>query len=78
MEYWERALATQGFDRIPVSDVHCHPWRVADLLALPSASFEDRLAMVGMCQITSGADNGLGSQIARMSGETWRPAVSVA
>jgi predicted TIM-barrel fold metal-dependent hydrolase len=63
-------LTIHGFDRIPISDVHCHPWRVADLLGLPSGSFEDRITMLGMCQITSGAEDALGAQIAQMSAET--------
>lgn len=36
-------------------DVHCHGWRMADLLALPVDGFLDRVTMLGMCQISSGA-----------------------
>lgn len=54
----------------PVVDVHCHPWRTEDLLALPAASFEDRLTMMGMCQLTSGAATDISRQVATMSRDT--------
>jgi predicted TIM-barrel fold metal-dependent hydrolase len=38
----------------PVLDVHCHPWRNAELLALDPAAFEDRITMMGMCLVSSG------------------------
>jgi predicted TIM-barrel fold metal-dependent hydrolase len=54
----------------PIVDVHCHPWRIADVLAMPAESFEDRLAMVGMCQLTSGSTEDLSRELEFMSSET--------
>jgi hypothetical protein len=48
---------TLDFDATMVVDVHCHPWRNSDLLALDPDGFEDRVTMMGMCQITSGQMN---------------------
>jgi predicted TIM-barrel fold metal-dependent hydrolase len=61
---------TSDYSDIPMVDVHCHPWRTRDLLELPQDSFEDRLAMLGMCQITSSSTEDAGGEIARMSDDT--------
>ncbi len=57
-------------DAAPIVDVHCHPWRTSDLLELPPDSFEDRLTMIGMCQLTSGASTDISHQVAAMSRDT--------
>jgi len=38
-----------------VLDNHCHGFRLQELLALDPAGWEDRLTMLGMCFVSSGA-----------------------
>lgn len=55
---------------VSVVDVHCHPWDDAARLAQDPAGFEDRITMMGMCQLTSGTASQLGEAIARMTDAT--------
>ena len=55
----------------PVVDVHCHPWRNADLLAQDPLGFEDRITMMGMCLISSGlAEDEMSRHLALMTEST--------
>jgi predicted TIM-barrel fold metal-dependent hydrolase len=55
----------------PVVDAHCHPWRNDDLLARDPEEFEDRVTMLGMCQLTSGrADAREAQHLARLTSST--------
>jgi predicted TIM-barrel fold metal-dependent hydrolase len=55
----------------PVVDVHCHPWRNADLLAADPYGFEDRITMLGMCLISSGlADERSGADLRVLTDST--------
>ncbi len=48
----------------PVIDDHCHGFQVADLLARDPDGWEDRLTMMGMCFLSSGAtDPALAEQV---------------
>lgn len=59
-------LTTSG-----VIDVHCHPWRNAELLSKDPAGFEDRTTMMGMCLISSGqTDERLNRHLARLTDST--------
>jgi len=52
-------------------DVHCHPWRNAELLSKDPAGFEDRTTMMGMCLISSGqADERLSRHLAMLTDST--------
>jgi uncharacterized protein len=54
----------------PVVDVHCHPWDSEACLAQEAAEFEDRITMMGMCQLTSGTSSHLGTAIRDMTEAT--------
>jgi hypothetical protein len=54
----------------PVVDVHCHPWRNAQLLAADPLGFEDRITMMGMCLISSGRADESASEHLRLLTES--------
>lgn len=55
---------------LPIVDVHCHPWRTPDVLAKDPSAFEDRLTLLGTCQLVGPTDPELVREIALMSGRT--------
>lgn len=55
---------------IPAVDVHCHPWRDDACLALDPSGFEDRITMMGMCQLTSGSSAQIDAAIREMTEAT--------
>ena len=55
---------------VPVVDVHCHPWNQEHCLAQDPLGFEDRVTMMGMCQLTSGTSSELGGAIRQMTEAT--------
>jgi hypothetical protein len=55
---------------VPVVDVHCHPWSQEHCLAQDPLGFEDRVTMMGMCQLTSGTSSELGGVIREMTRAT--------
>lgn len=54
----------------PAVDVHCHPWRNADILAAEPSGFEDRITMLGMCLISSGLAAGRSNDDLRLLTES--------
>ncbi len=55
----------------PVVDVHCHPWRNEDLLAVDPGGFDDRITMTGMCLVSSGlADERSTRELPLLTGST--------
>ena len=55
---------------VPVVDVHCHPWSREHCLEQDPLGFEDRVTMMGMCQLTSGTSSELGGAIRQMTHAT--------
>lgn len=64
-------MAPLDLSSSPVVDVHCHPWRNAQLVVQDPLDFEDRITMMGMCLISSGlADESRAEHLRRLTEST--------